>query len=118
MPQDPASQGWHLDRRIPITLLAAILLQAMALAWAASAAFAQIGDNERRIEALEASRSVDRAVQGQISERLARIEERSAQQTALLADIKAALDRYVYGRHPSSDPQSPRWSTPPQDDSR
>lgn len=96
--RDPASQGWHLDRRIPITLLAAILLQAMAFAWAASAAFSQIGDNSRRIEALEVSRAADRAVQAQISERLARIEQRQDEVSRGIGEVKALLDRLIWER--------------------
>lgn len=67
MTDDPAADRWHIDRRIPVALIFALLVQFVGGVWVASSAFERIGQHERRITALETAAS-------SIPERLVRIE--------------------------------------------
>lgn len=52
---------WHLDRRVPISLILAIFIQTAAFVWFMSSMDARIEDNNRRTAILEA-RSQERSV--------------------------------------------------------
>jgi hypothetical protein len=74
--------GWSLDRRVPVVLLATILIQTgVALVWA--------GEAHERFVHLE--RQVER--QAALSDRTVRVEERLSALTAGLERIEAKLDR-------------------------
>lgn len=79
-PQD----AWHLDKRVPIAFIAAILLQTFgALVWAGQAA-----GRMAHIEA-EAMRVQD------LAERAARLEVQMASVQAALGRIETKLDRWI-----------------------
>lgn len=60
---DPASKDWHLDRRIPLTLIATIVIQTLVVASVLTQKSIQIDDHERRIDRQEVStRTLDAAV--------------------------------------------------------
>lgn len=78
------SNGWHLDRRVPIALILAIVIQtAGALVWAGSAA--------ERLSFLERGA----AQTGAIGERTARLEEQTRHLQATLDRIEAKLDKAI-----------------------
>jgi len=68
-------EQWHLDKRVQIGMIGALLLQASMFGWWASALQSQVAEHDRRLvraEAREDSRIInDRAFEG----RMARIEE-------------------------------------------
>lgn len=77
-------EGWHLDERIQISVIGAIIGQTALMAWAASALWARVDDHDRRINRAEI-REEARVTSDRIAEgRMARIEEgvRSLLETA------------------------------------
>lgn len=81
--QEPES-GWHLDRRVPLALILAILIQtAGALTWAGAAS--------ERINHLERQVTDD----SDLAERTARLEVQAAYMRAALARIEDKLDRAI-----------------------
>ena len=71
----PQREGWHLDRRVPISIIGAIVIQTILVTWHMADVQAQVADHERRMTAQE------RSTEGRISRdmaqegRLSRIEE-------------------------------------------
>ncbi|MGB5092678.1 MAG: hypothetical protein WBN97_05145 [Parvibaculum sp.] len=81
------AEGWHLDRRVPIAMIVAIVIQSGAgLVWAGAAS--------ERLGTLE-SRSIRT---DEVVERTARLEEQSTAMRASLDRIEGKLDRAVAGR--------------------
>lgn len=77
--EDPASGDWHIDKRIPVALLIALLLQAAGIIWWAAGINARVAvlesslltsrENGERLVRIEAT------VDG-INQRLVRMEDR------------------------------------------
>lgn len=65
MPTDPASGSWHLDKRVPLTMITAIAIQTLVVASILTKKSVQIDDHEKRIERVEIS---ERTVDGAINE--------------------------------------------------
>ncbi|MBI1261393.1 MAG: hypothetical protein GC184_06685 [Rhizobiales bacterium] len=81
------ANGWHLDKRVPIAMIVAIIIQSGAgLVWAGAA-------SERLVSLEGRSLRTDEVV-----ERTARLEEQSHAMRASLARIEDKLDRAVAGR--------------------
>lgn len=67
-PKDPAEASWHFDRRIPIALIATIVIQTGAAIWWASSVNSFMADSQKgaavladRVQAVESdSDSLDR----------------------------------------------------------
>lgn len=77
---DPASAGWHLDKRVPVALLLGLMLNAMAGVWWASSISARVDVLERALlvtqsdhDAIVEMRSTVRS----IDDRLERMEQRN-----------------------------------------
>jgi hypothetical protein len=57
-PVAPAPDNtWHLDRRVPIALIGAVVLQTLGVAWWAAGVTFRLDDHERRVVVLEHSDS-------------------------------------------------------------
>lgn len=82
-----------LDRRIPLALIAGMLLQAAIALWWAAEQASHVGYIERRLSAVEVSQSQSHSQSAEVLVRLARIEERQQAQLGLLTDIKNRLNR-------------------------
>ena len=81
---DIAADRWHLDRRVPIALIVAILFQtAGALVWAGAAS--------QRMNHLERQVAEDR----DLSERTVRLEEQATHMRASLDRIEGKLDQMI-----------------------
>lgn len=77
--------GWHLDKRIPIALILAVLMQGLAAAWYAATLSSRVDAIDRRTANLEARDDQDRSA----SRDLARdIGEIKAQLKILLERMK------------------------------
>ncbi len=86
MDEDKTAGRWHLDKRVPIALIVAILIQtAGALTWAGAAS--------ERINHLERQVIND----GDMGERTARLEVQAAYMRAALTRIEDKLDRVIAG---------------------
>ncbi|GIK50367.1 MAG: hypothetical protein BroJett013_30640 [Alphaproteobacteria bacterium] len=76
---DPASASWHLDKRVPIALIAAIMTQAAGVVWWGSQLATRVDVLERTLVAATDDRErlvrVETTVQS-IDQRLARMEDR------------------------------------------
>lgn len=95
MSEEPNGR-WHLDKKVPITIIAALIVQTGTFVWWASAQTAAIADHERRIllqERMgEARMTRDLAQEG----RLARIEEG----IRALLETAGRLERRIDGGRP------------------
>jgi hypothetical protein len=79
------------DRRIPLAICAALLMQAGTAVWWASAKESDDRFQQQRIEHLEQTTSEMRDNETQILERLARIEERVNGEASVLDRIERQL---------------------------
>lgn len=89
MTQEP----WHLDRKVPIALIAALLVQTIGVVWWASGLEHRVGEHQRRIAALEQYEVQSSGEMRRVSEILARLDERLTTQTQLLREIRERLGR-------------------------
>lgn len=83
------SEQWHLDRKVPLAMIGAMIIQTVAVVWFASKLDSRVQsleESDRRSEIRFNAIGADR-------ERLIRVEEKVSSQTELLKDIKQALDR-------------------------
>lgn len=85
--------GWRLDQRIPVGLIAAILIQGATIVWWASGKEQEDRFQSGRIEQGEQLFARYGAQQILIAERLARIEARLENQTELLRELKQKTER-------------------------
>lgn len=89
------SDHWHLDKKVPITLIVGLLLQAAAGLWFAARVVERDEAQERRIERMEQDQSA-----ANTGGRVAVLE---AQQAALLDRLKTMdgkLDRLIERERP------------------
>ena len=84
--------GWQLDRRVPIAVVFALVLQAAGAIWWASAKDTADRQRDYELNALQQQMGEGAAVQAQVIERLARIEERTAVQVSMLQEIREYID--------------------------
>lgn len=84
---------WRIDKKVPLALLAGLVLQAGAGVWFAAALQGQVTNHDRRIGSLEASDTRMHEDARRISEALARLDERLQAQTAILRRMEEALGR-------------------------
>jgi len=84
-------QGWHLDRRVPVTIILALVLQTMGGVWWGARLDARVESNTARLAAAEALLTNQIAERSAMVERLARIEERANAQVDLLREIARRL---------------------------
>ncbi len=81
------------DRRVPLAIIGALCLQAAGVVWWASARDADVTFQQRRLDHLELGVAEQRTSQTEMLQRLARIEERVKDETALLEHIDRQLNR-------------------------
>lgn len=86
-------QHWHLDKRVPLSMIFALLVYAVTAIWFASGISTRMDFNERKLDEVD-----DKAVealnkQSELLERLARIEERGNQQIRLLERLESRLSK-------------------------
>ncbi len=84
MSDDPS--GWHLDKRVPIAFIVAIVMQT-------AIAGAIIGRLDERVNNLE--ENDDRAADDNVGERLAVVESRLSNLTATNARIEGKVDKLI-----------------------
>lgn len=76
------------DRRLPLALIGGALLQAAAALWWAAEQGSVNRYQDVRLTSLESRNDIRSALDKELLDRLARIEERLATQSATLSDIK------------------------------
>jgi hypothetical protein len=91
------SEPWHLDKRVPIALIATIAAQTIGMVWwvasQTSTWSAAQRDHERRILLLEQANAATLAEARRLAEALARLDERVIAQTAILRRIEDKLQQ-------------------------
>lgn len=75
MPESLEKDKWHLDKRIPIVLIAAILAQGTVGVWWVSGVNSQVQVHEKRLEKLETVNEKQMDIFMHLNDRLARIEQ-------------------------------------------
>lgn len=96
MPTSKATDNdtdWHLDKRVPISLIATIMAQTIAGIWWASALNERVAQHDRQISALIAQDQVSTHEMRRVSDLLARVEERLAATSTALGRVEVALNR-------------------------
>jgi hypothetical protein len=84
---------WTLDKRVPLGLIFAIALQTCSFIWWASGIDRSVSEHERRIQAVEAA-TIDMSKDtSEVSERLARLEEKT---NSLLISIQGLNNELSY----------------------
>ena len=85
---DPAAQNWHVDRRVPVALIWAIVLQTAGLVGAGAVAWSQLQTQVRDLARLE--RQVERDV-GRLDATIIQITAAANQQAVQLGRIEENL---------------------------
>lgn len=88
-------EPWHVDRRVPLALIVTFILtvgtQTAGMVWWAARLSSSVDTHDRRITQLEAADARHAAEAQRISEALVRLDERLAQQTEILREIRTRL---------------------------
>lgn len=79
---EPQNSDWHLDKRVPIALIATLVAQSMGAIWWASSM-------QSRLQSVESIIAAQSANEG----RLARLEQSSMMQSRALDRIEDKIDR-------------------------
>lgn len=84
---------WHLDKRVPVSLIGAIFLQTLAAIWWAAKVEAKTAELDKKSDHI--AEYIVRQVDSdqKIRETLARLDERVKQQTDILADINRKTNK-------------------------
>lgn len=89
--KDPAASSWHFDKRIPLALIATIVLQTGAAIWWASAVNSYIeGDKASNVVLSERVTAVERDNNSVVT-RITRLEVLLETQSELLKEIRDAI---------------------------
>lgn len=86
-------EGWHLEQKVTITLILAILLNAASTIWWASKLDYTVSNHDLRLERQEKDLKDFVSRESFLMERLARIEANQDFQKQTLLDIKASLKK-------------------------
>lgn len=76
------ANGWHLDKRVPITLIATLVMQSTAILWWAASMNARVDALERQSNA-----------QQETLARLSRLEARQELMLQRMSELSAKLDQ-------------------------
>lgn len=86
-------EGWHLEQKVTITLILAILLNAASTIWWASKLDYTVSNHELRITSTEQQTQNLKDKSSLLVERLARIEANQEFQNQTLREIKEVLKK-------------------------
>ena len=88
---NPNPTHWSIDRRIPLALIATLLMEFGGFVWWFSSVESRLTMKEQRLSRVEQRLDDDQRMISFIGERLARIEERTNAQIDLLKRIETRL---------------------------
>ena len=86
-----AREQWHLDKRVPLSLIFAILLQTAGMVWWGATLAGDVRAQADKIAALETENIQRRIEDRGVEKRLATIEGQITYQKDILEDIRAIL---------------------------
>lgn len=90
-----AKENWHLDKKVPLTLIVALMIQAASFVWWAAAQSFENQAQNIRIDHLELALEKNQNTQSIILERLATIEAQQRAQMDTLNRIYNVMDKKV-----------------------
>lgn len=90
---DPAAQHWHLDKRVNVAMIAALVVQAVVLGTWVGGIDEKVNQHDRRLMSLEAVDDRRSLEMRNIEGRLSSLEANSKAQLETLREIRAILDR-------------------------
>lgn len=89
--KDPAASSWHFDKRIPLALIATIILQTGAAIWWASAVNSYIDSDKASTVAISERVTAVERDGNAVSTRITRLEVLLETQSELLREIRDTL---------------------------
>ena len=89
--KDPAASSWHFDKRIPLALIATIILQTGAAIWWASAVNSYIDADKASTLAIAERVSAVERDNSAVATRITRLEVLLETQSELLKEIRDAI---------------------------
>lgn len=90
MPTTPTAEHWHLDKKVPITMILVLLVQLASGLWFAARMVQRDEDQERRLNSIEQA-----AAQQNYSGRMTALESQIADLKAGVNRIDGKLDRLI-----------------------
>ena len=93
-----AAEGWHLDKRVPLTIILTILIQTSAIIWWASGISSAQGTTESKTREMAADISEEQSAIAKHAERLSTTEEGQRAIKDSLNRIDSKLDRLIESR--------------------
>lgn len=85
------SEPWHLDKKVPLALILALIVQTAGMVWWAASLSSRVQQHTGEITTLQANVQHMNSEAGRIREVLARLDERLAAQNDLLRRMDAAM---------------------------
>ena len=93
-PDEGASDGaWHLDKRVPISIIFALMVNAGTGVWYASKMDNRVSNLELATAKLESAESKTENNSSDNNSRLIRVEDKLDNMAAALVDLKSSLQR-------------------------
>ncbi len=92
MSDETEASNWNLDKRVPIALILAILMQTAAGVWWAASQTARLDTQERRVTVLESNNSKMAEAQLRAAEALASIKASQDAMRSSLDRIERTID--------------------------
>jgi hypothetical protein len=86
-------EPWHLDRKVPITLIVALVAQTAGMVWWAASLSHTVAQHAVDISGLRGNVAAMNAEAGRIREVLGRLDERMQAQNELLRRVEVAINR-------------------------
>lgn len=91
-------ESWHLDKKVPVAIIATLILQAGAFVWWAAGLDIRTNEQERRIVRIESWQDGAQLKLSEINEQLSRLDERMLSQLNTLRDINDTIKNMSKGR--------------------
>lgn len=98
----PTDSHWHLDKKVPITLIVVLAVQLLGGLWFAARIVERDEAQEKRIEAIENDRKTENSERQSVIGRIAVLEGRVSDVKQAVQDANSKLDRLIErgARHP------------------
>jgi hypothetical protein len=94
MADDPSTH-WHLDKKVPITLILVLAVQLVGGIWFAGRMVERDESQERRLAAIEKSREDENAERQSVIGRIGVLESRVSDVKQAVQDANVKLDRLI-----------------------
>lgn len=84
---------WHLDKRVPLALIATLIVQTIGIGWWAATITSEQQYQREQIAELRAARAATQLEERRMNEILVRLDERMRAQTEILQRLERSLGR-------------------------